>query len=163
LLLEKVLLVPKRSRSNRLRTTGRSGPSKPRRDRSRVIDAAISAGLALMVAAVYVQTVRFDFVNYDDTVYVPDNTHIRDGLSFRGIGWAFTTFETANWYPLTWLSLMLDCQIFGGNQPGGDHAVNATLHAVNAILLFRVLRAMTALRWRSGGGGGGFGGCAVHV
>ena len=100
------------------------------------------------MAVAYLQVLRFEFVNYDDTVYVPDNPQVRDGFSLGGIGWAFTTFETANWYPLTWLSLMLDCQMFGP-RPGGHHAVNAALHAANAVLLFIVLRRMTGSRWRS--------------
>jgi protein O-mannosyl-transferase len=158
--------MPKRSRSNRLRSGGRasarSGPSKPR-DWSRTVDAIIAAGLALMVAAAYVQAIRFDFVNYDDTAYVPDNTHVRGGFSLRGAAWAFTSFETANWYPLTWLSLMLDCQLFGGSRPGGDHAVNAALHCANAILLFSVFRAMTGSRWRSAAVAALFAAHPLHV
>ncbi len=102
----------------------------------------------LLVAVAYAQVVRFEFLNYDDTIYVPDNPHVRSGFSPGGIAWAFTTFETANWYPLTWLSLMLDCQIFGP-WASGIHAVNAALHAANAVLLFIVLRRMTWTRWRS--------------
>ena len=78
----------------------------------------------LLTAVVYAQSARFEFSNYDDTAYVPDNPHVRNGFSPRGIGWACTTFETANWYPLTWLSLMLDCQLFGP-RPGVTHAVNS--------------------------------------
>jgi tetratricopeptide (TPR) repeat protein len=113
------------------------------------MDAIIAAGLVMMVAVAYAQVVRFEFVNYDDTVYVPDNPQVRDGFSREGIAWAFTTFETANWYPLSWLSLMLDCQWFGSDRPAGHHLMNAALHAANAVLLFIVLRRMTGLRWRS--------------
>ena len=108
----------------------------------------MTAGLVLLVAVAYVQVFRFEFVNYDDTLYVPDNPQVRTGFSLHGIGWAFTTYETANWYPLTWLSLMLDCQIFGP-WAGGQHAVNAALHAANSVLLFMVLRRTTGSRWRS--------------
>ena len=125
-----------------------ASPAPAQRDRGWTVDWIIAAGLVLLVAVAYVQVLRFEFVNYDDTVYVPDNPHVRDGFSLGGIGWAFTTFETANWYPLTWLSLMLDCQMFGP-RPGGHHAVNAALHAANAVLLFIVLRRMTGPRWRS--------------
>lgn len=148
--------MAKQSRSNRVRSADRvrpaerasppSGAAQPRRDG--VVDGIIGAGLVLLVAVVYLQTLRFDFVNYDDTAYVPENRQVRDGCSLGGVGWAFTTFETANWYPLTWLSLMLDCQVFGP-WPGGHHAVNAALHAANAVLLFLVLWRMTAARWRS--------------
>jgi tetratricopeptide (TPR) repeat protein len=106
------------------------------------------AGLLLLTAVAYAQVVGFEFTNYDDTAYVPDNAHVRDGFTLRGVGWAFTTFETANWYPLTWLSLMLDCQLFGP-RPGVVHAVNALLHAANTVLLYVVLWWMTGRRWPS--------------
>jgi protein O-mannosyl-transferase len=127
------------------------------------VDAIIAAGLVLLVAVAYFQVVRFQFVNYDDTVYVPENAEVRDGFSLHGIGWAFTTFETANWYPLSWLSLMLDCQIFGRNQPGAHHAVNAALHAANAVLLFIVLGRMTGSRWRSAAAAALFAAHPLHV
>ncbi len=121
---------------------------RPPRDWRWAVDWIVAAGLLLLVAVAYAQVRRFEFINYDDPVYVPDNPQVRAGFSLSGIGWAFTTFETANWYPLTWLSLMLDCQLFGPS-PGGHHAVNAALHAVNSVLLFIVLRRMTGARWRS--------------
>ena len=108
----------------------------------------VAAGLVLLTAVVYAQVAGFEFTNYDDTAYVPDNSHVRDGFSLRNIGWAFTTFETANWYPLTWLSLMLECQLFGP-RPGVTHAVNALFHAANTVLLFAALRRMTGRRWPS--------------
>ena len=113
-----------------------------------MIDVVVAATLVLLTTVIYLQVIGFEFVNYDDTVYVPDNPHVCHGFSLGGIGWALTSSETANWYPLTWFSLMLDCQIFGV-WPGGHHAVNAALHAVDAVLLFIVLRRMTAARWRS--------------
>jgi tetratricopeptide (TPR) repeat protein len=124
----------------------------PRRRRrripARIINWIIAAGLVLLTAVIYAQSAGFEFTNYDDTAYVPDNTHVRDGFSPRNVGWAFTTFETANWYPLTWLSLMLECQLFGP-RPGVTHAVNALLHAANSVLLFAALRRMTGRRWPS--------------
>ena len=104
-------------------------------------------GLVLLVAVAYLQVLRFEFVNYDDTVYVPDNPQVRAGFSLGGIGWAFSTFETANWYPLSWLSLMLDCQMLA--LAGRTSSVNAALHAANAVLLFIVLGRMTGSRWRT--------------
>ena len=112
------------------------------------LDLLIASILVLLTAVAYVQVVGFEFTNYDDTAYVPENPHVRDGFSLKNIGWAFTTSETANWYPLTWLSLMLDCQIFGP-RPGAHHAINALLHAANAVLLFAALRRMTGRRWPS--------------
>jgi protein O-mannosyl-transferase len=115
---------------------------------ARQLDWLIAAGLVLLTAVIYVQAVNFEFTNYDDTAYVPDNVHVRDGFSRDGIRWAFTTFETANWYPLTWLSLMLDCQLFGP-RPGVHHLVNVLLHAVDVLLLYLVLLSMTGRRWPS--------------
>jgi tetratricopeptide (TPR) repeat protein len=102
----------------------------------------------LVTAAVYWPVLHFDFVNYDDSVYVIDNPVVRSGLSWRGLVWAFTTNAAANWHPVTWLSLMLDYQWFGPN-PGAFHAVNVALHGVNVLLLFGVLRRMTGALWRS--------------
>ena len=62
------------------------------------------------MAVAYVQVLRFPFVNYDDKTCVPNNPQVREGISLGGMGWAFTAFETGNWHPLTWLSLMLDCR-----------------------------------------------------
>ena len=152
----------RRRRPKRERTSAGPGPAKPRRDWRWASDWIVATGLALLVAAAYAQVLRFEFVNYDDTVYVPDNPHVRAGFSLEGIGWAFTTFETANWYPLSWLSLMLDCQLFGP-RPGGHHAVNAALHAANSILLFIVLRRMTGTRWRSAAVAAIFAAHPLHV
>ena len=150
--------MSKRSRSNRGRSVGRTssraGAGKPPGGREWLVDAIIGVALVLLVAVAYVQVLRFPFVNYDDKTCVPNNPQVREGISLGGMGWAFTAFETGNWHPLTWLSLMLDCQMFGP-WPGGHHAVNAVLHAANAVLLFVVLRTMTgsALAERTGGRG----------
>jgi tetratricopeptide (TPR) repeat protein len=142
--------MTRRSKSNwkpaAQRRAARAPRRQPRADFARHLDWFIAAGLVLLAAVVYLQVLGFEFTNYDDPAYVRDNTHVRDGFSLRGLGWACTTFETANWYPLTWLSLMLDCQLFGP-RPGGHHAVNALLHAADAVLLFVVLRRMTGRRW----------------
>jgi tetratricopeptide (TPR) repeat protein len=94
------------------------------------------------------QTAHFDFVNYNDDVYVYDNPAVEKGLSWQAVGWAFTHSQVANWIPLTTLSHMLDCQLFGLNA-GGHHLVNVLLHAASAVLLFLVLRQMTGSLWRS--------------
>ena len=111
--------------------------------------AAIVCGLLLLaVAVVFGQTVRHDFVNFDDNRYVYDNPQVTDGLTIHGIAWAFTQSHRCNWHPLTWMSHMLDCQLFG-LWPGGHHLTNVLLHAAAAILLFLVLRQMTGRRWPS--------------
>lgn len=110
--------------------------------------AALCAGLILLVAAVFGQTVRYGFVNFDDDLYVYGNPTIQQGLSRENAVWAFTHVHSANWHPLTTLSHMLDCQLFGIN-PAGHHAVNVLLHAASAGLLFLVLRKLTGSLWRS--------------
>ena len=104
--------------------------------------------LAAIIWAVFGQTLHFEFVNFDDDTYVYENPEVSQGLTFKGIIWAFTRFHSFNWHPLTWLSHMLDCQLYGSN-PGGHHLTNILLHAVAAILLFLVLRQMTGALWRS--------------
>src|ERR1035441_9069762 len=88
------------------------------------------------------------FVNYDDPEYVTNNLMVRQGLSLAGFRWAFSTMHAANWHPLTWLSHMLDCRLFGMNA-GNHHATSLLLHIANALLLFSVLRRMTGALWRS--------------
>ena len=83
-----------------------------------------------------------EFLTYDDHAYVLDNMAIRDGLTPAGISWAFTTFHANNWHPLTWLSHMLDVQLFGLD-PRGHHLMNAGIHAAAASLLFLALSGMT--------------------
>jgi Tfp pilus assembly protein PilF len=97
---------------------------------------------------VFGQTVRQGFLNFDDNEYVQDNAMVRRGLTWDGVGWAFTHTHSANWHPLTWLSHMLDCQLFGLNA-GGHHLTNVILHASASMLLFLVLRSMTGALWRS--------------
>ncbi len=97
---------------------------------------------------VYGQTLNHGFINYDDPIYVTDNPHVRNGLTPEGFIWAFTSAYDANWFPLTWLSHMLDCQLFGLNA-GLHHLTNVVLHALNALLLFALLQRMTSARWCS--------------
>ena len=109
-------------------------------------------GVCLFLAAitwlVFGQTLRHEFVNYDDGEYVVRNAQISRGLTLEGIGWAFTHVHSSNWHPLTWISHMLDCQVYGLN-PRGHHLTNVLLQAATAILLFLVLRQMTGAFWRS--------------
>lgn len=102
--------------------------------------------LCVLVAAVtivlYWPVQSFDFVNYDDDVFVKDNREIRSGLSRESLVWAFTTFHGGNWQPLTWVSHMADVEVYGLDA-GGHHRTNALIHAANAVLLLIVLAAMT--------------------
>jgi protein O-mannosyl-transferase len=104
--------------------------------------------LTLSTLLVFWQVHNFDFVNYDDSQYVYDNPHVLNGLTGDSVIWAFTSNHSSNWHPLTWLSLMLDCQLFGAN-PGWMHLVNLLLHIANTLLLFAVLRKMTGALWPS--------------
>jgi hypothetical protein len=109
---------------------------------------AVCIFLAAITFAVFGQTLRHEFVNYDDDDYVSENPEVARGLTLKGIVWAFTHVHAFNWHPLTWFSHMLDCQFYGLN-PGGHHLTNILLHTATAILLFLVLRRMTAALWRS--------------
>jgi len=103
--------------------------------------------LAAITFAVFGQTLHHQFVNYDDNKYVYDNPMVARGLTLNGAAWAFS-FHAHNWHPLTWLSHMLDCQLYG-LQPGGHHLTNVLLHTGTVIALFLVLRQMTGALWRS--------------
>ena len=105
--------------------------------------------LAVSTLLVFCQARNFDFINYDDNEYVSENQHVLNGLTQDGIIWAFTTTpHVGNWHPITWLSLMLDCQLFGTNA-GWMHFVNLLLHIANTLLLFAVLKKMTGSLWPS--------------
>ena len=114
--------------------------------RSRCQILAICGLLLLAVGLVFGQAVRHDFVNYDDDMYVYENPQVAHGLTVQGIARAFTQSCGDNWVPLTWISLMLDCQLYGLNA-GGYHLTNVLLHAATAVLLFLVLRRMTGRLW----------------
>ncbi len=107
--------------------------------------------LAVSTLLVFWQVRNFDFINYDDDLYVYGNQHVVSGLTFDNIIWAFTTGHATNWHPLTWLSLMLDCQLSlpGGPNPGWIHLMNVLLHLINTLLLFTVLKKMTGSLWSS--------------
>lgn len=99
--------------------------------------------IALVTLCIYWQVGSHGFHLYDDGDYVANNPAVLGGISGDGIRWAFTRFHSGNWHPLTWLSHMLDTELFG-TKPAGHHLVNLTLHVVNAILAFLLLRRMTS-------------------
>ncbi len=110
-------------------------------------------GLLLLVAttAVYVQVYQFEFVNFDDGDYIYNNEMVKKGLTGETVRWAFRLRGyAANWHPLTWLSHMLDIEIYGLDNPGGHHITNIILHIANTLLLFAVFYKMTGAVWRSG-------------
>jgi Flp pilus assembly protein TadD len=105
---------------------------------------ALLAGTFLLYAGVSGHA----FLWFDDNRYVTENPMVRAGLTWRGVEWAFTTLAVSNWHPLTWLSHMLDVELFGLD-PGVHHLVNVALHAVNAALVFVALGRLTGAPWRS--------------
>ncbi|HEX4782977.1 MAG TPA: tetratricopeptide repeat protein [Candidatus Sulfotelmatobacter sp.] len=110
--------------------------------------ALVSAFLALATLFLYSPVRHHDFLAFDDAPYVTGNVHVNSGLTAKNAEWAFTAFYEANWHPLTWLSHMADCQLFG-LQPGPPHLINVALHAANVVLLFWLLLRATGAMWRS--------------
>lgn len=115
----------------------------------RPLKVLICLGLAVLTFAVFGSAWNYAFLGFDDPEYVSENPHVQSGLTPADMSWAFTTFDTANWHPLTWLSLQLDAQIWGGRNPRGFHATNIVLHASSTVLLFLALANMTGEVWRS--------------
>jgi tetratricopeptide (TPR) repeat protein len=110
--------------------------------------AALAAALVLLTLLIYLPVRNFEFVKYDDPDYVTNNPHVRSGLTVDNAVWALTTNHAGNWHPLTWLSHMLDCQLFGLDS-GAHHLTNVALHAAGTLLLFLVFWRLTATFWRS--------------
>ena len=108
----------------------------------------ISLGIVLLTIAVYGQVGHHAFIDFDDYEYITENPHVRTGLTFDNIAWAFTSHHSNNWHPLTWISHMVDVEIFGLN-PGGHHLVNVAFHVVNSLLLMALLRLLTGALWPS--------------
>ncbi|MDB6122673.1 MAG: Tetratricopeptide 2 repeat protein [Pedosphaera sp.] len=104
--------------------------------------------LALVTVVLYLPLASFEFNNYDDAQYITDNTRLQSGLTAENLAWAFTSGYASNWHPLTWISHMLDCQIYG-LKPGGHHLTNLLFHVANSLLLFGLLRRLTGAFWRS--------------
>jgi protein O-mannosyl-transferase len=108
----------------------------------------ICLGLVLATLAVYFQVHSFEFINLDDPAYVSGNGHVGAGVTPGNIKWAFTTGLCGNWHPVTWLSYMMDRQLFGFD-PAVFHLVNVFFHIANVLLLFLVLKKMTGSCWQS--------------
>ena len=139
--------LQRKSTPQRFTAPAAENPASPPNDLWWLIGVCVF--LALAVWIIYGQTLDHQFVNYDDEDYVTMNAQVSRGLTLEGIVWAFTHVHSANWHPLTWISHMVDCQLYGLN-PGGHHFTNLFLHAVNAILLFFLLRQMTGGPSRTG-------------
>ncbi|MGO8697031.1 MAG: hypothetical protein ACLQVY_04860 [Limisphaerales bacterium] len=106
--------------------------------------AVLVAGTSLL----YWPVRGFDFVNFDDVLYIVQNPHVKYGFNRESFLWCFQAGYASYWQPLTWLSHLLDCQLFG-LRPGPPHLENVALHAVSSVLLFLALRQLTGATWRS--------------
>lgn len=109
----------------------------------------ISLFLIMATVLVFWPVRNHEFLNYDDNEYITGNPQVKGGLTLKGFIWAFTTTHAANWHPLTWLSHMLDYDLYG-LAPGGHHLTSVLFHMANALLLFFILHRMTKALWVSG-------------
>ena len=96
---------------------------------------------------IYWQGIHNEFINFDDNEYVTENRQLQSGLTLESISWAFTTSNFVNWHPITWMSHMLDFQLYGLN-PAGHHFTSLLIHATNVLLLFIVLNRITRDPWK---------------
>lgn len=142
------MAVRHRKANNSKRQRDRRPGELPRGVHNRSITVGIYLLLAGLSLAVFSQTIRYDFVNFDDDMYVYNAPAIQAGPTLQGIVAAFTSPHARNWHPLTTLSHMLDCRFYGLNA-GGHHATNVVLHTIAALLLFRALRQLTGALWKS--------------
>ena len=108
----------------------------------------IAAALAIVTLAIYAQVIGHQFITFDDDSYIKENPMVNRGVTLAGLAWAFTTFYTSNWHPLTWIAHMVDSQLFGLNA-GGHLLVNALIHVANTLLVFWFLLRTTRARWPS--------------
>jgi tetratricopeptide (TPR) repeat protein len=127
------------------RRTGNPAADKKTPEK-RSLAAAVCVFLALAVFLVFGQSVRHEFINFDDPLYVSETPQVTGGPTLDGIAWAFHTDRAGNWHPLTWLSLMLDGTL-SGTQPWAYHLTNVLLHATAAVVLFLALWRMTGALW----------------
>src|SRR5260370_19402192 len=104
--------------------------------------------LALVTVAVYLPVAKHRFINFDDPDYVTGNPYVQAGLRSESIRWAITGVYSSNWHPLTWMSHMLDCQLYG-QKPACHHITNLVFHVANTLRLFFLLNMMTSAFWRS--------------
>jgi tetratricopeptide (TPR) repeat protein len=108
----------------------------------------ISILLIVVTAAIYCQVVRFDYICLDDESYITENHNLDSGITGESLRWAFTSFDCYNWHPITWISYLLDVQLYGNNA-SGHHLTNLILHLANTLLLFLLLARITKRNWPS--------------
>ena len=138
--------------SRRKRRTPTETPAPERSDPARGFKQscfAIAVVLAILTIVAFAPVRHYGFVNFDDNDYVTGNPHVTNGLTPDGVVWAFTTGHAANWHPLTWISHMVDVQLYGLD-PEGHHITNLVFHLANTLLLFWILVEMTGAPGPSG-------------
>src|SRR5210317_2283985 len=105
----------------------------------------LCSAIIILIIGIFWPVFSFDYVLYDDGGYVYNNQNVLRGLTLENVKWAFTTFDRSNWHPLTWLSYLLDVELFGMN-PGAQHGINLFFHILNSVLLFVILTKITGQR-----------------
>ena len=140
--------APKRKAARSAATNKRGAIRRSQNKELTGTDLLILLSLALVTLTIYSQVIGHQFITLDDPTYIRENPMVNRGVTATGIAWAFTTFYAANWHPLTWISHMVDCQLFGTN--AGHHLlVNALIHVANTLLVFWFLLRTTGARWPS--------------
>ncbi len=115
---------------------------------NRKLSLFVAIGLFGLVVWTFLPSLQNGFIEVDDSGYISENAHVKAGLTWSGAGWAFINSVGGSWHPLTWFSLMLDCQVYGLH-PAGHHLTDLLLHAANSVLLFLLFLHMTGALWRS--------------
>lgn len=110
--------------------------------------AVLSTALVIATLSVYIQVMNHQFLSYDDCEYVTDNPHIASGITWQNIVWGFTSVYASNWHPITWLSHMVDVQLYGMN-PIGHHLTNVAIHSLSTVALLLLLCRVTGALWQS--------------
>lgn len=113
-----------------------------------VLTLILSLALIVVTIVVFWQVGNHEFISFDDNEYVTQNLRVKSGFTLSGTIWAFVAMHSNNWHPLTWLSHMLDCELFGLN-PTGHHLISLLFHIANTLLLFLVFKRMTGALWKS--------------
>jgi tetratricopeptide (TPR) repeat protein len=126
-----------------------SPQAKPFLSSSPLLKLLICLFLILVTFAAFWQVRHNEFISLDDNLYVTENLHVQGGVTVKGLVWAFTKSYVGHWHPITWLSHMLDYNLYGLN-PGGHHMTNVFFHVANTLLLFLLFQKMTGALWRSG-------------
>jgi protein O-mannosyl-transferase len=137
-----------RSKTTNSRQQSRAFPDPQEKQSYYLRDLLICLVLLMATFAVYAQVRHFEFVNLDDSAYTSSNLLVRRGITLEGLEWALTSRDAANWFPVTWISHMLDCQFFGLDS-GWHHITNVLIHGLASLLLFAFLYRATGARWRS--------------